>query len=1400
MRRDVQLFVDKVKLNPPSIGTTNLVTDNVLNTEDESVFDFENNAAIDNGRAKLTSHLGSSFSMSQSPVSLYPSKKYRLDIKNLEYGPEKLVINRAFNSEQFNQSTWTKSNTSVTANTAVAPDGTTTADRMFSFSSTNYAYDASTQVTGEEMYISVYVKKETSSIVSLRAFAGGGKADFNLDTGTLVSEVGVLSLSKIYPAGNGWYRIVSMVTPTSSGSANFGFGDLSSYQSIWAWGFQLEHGNALSPYVRNTNSTIASKTYTNQTEQQISNYLTYSNALSNAAWYKSRITNTDGQASYFGDLNGTKLQGSGVTNRVGYTYMNTNITNQTSNYVFSCYVKKGDSNYISTRFYEFRASGPKYTQMTVNLSTGAVTNSYSSSTVNFTNVEYMSDGWYKVSVGISTLLTTAIQVLLSPKYDDVNWITTDTTAGAPIAYVSNLQIEENLAQGQYIPAPTSSAVLLSKPNNQIVISDRSDGTGGLNATHTLTEGTNNLSIPFTTNANTSQLYIRSGIGAASYELSIDQLDIFERIDAYESVEQTSVDLFDFEDINIVDKIKDARDIGKVFTEYSDKFTIPASPKNNETFSHFYNEDVVSGYDHRIKHPAVIKIGGADYKHGQLSLTSSAMKNGVPYSYSVVFYGNTVTLKDLIGDDKLPDLQGTILDALQLEYSAANIKDLVEVGLNFDIYGDLVPAPTSGNVTPDVFVPFISCESHYFYDNVDLPQVKDRVDSRNVRFGSAQTKKGIYYKDLKLAVKVKYVLQAIEEKYGIKFSNDFFNEDIAEFNELSIFLHREKGSISNQLESTNISFPLSELTKDPSSNHWDWRGEASYNQDTTGYDRDYLTMVDTQVWQFNSVAPTFYTYRINFDVEVTGGGEYEIEILDTSSGALGDGGYYWTGAGNKSVSHIFRDGTQGSGADSRFYYAYVKPRFKISTQSGISDAKITNFTLTYVESASTGRFSRTPEQFYDVHIDSVTPYLYNNDVAVPLSDGVDISSQIPNMKTLDFLTSLFKMFNLTAYKVPENDISPFAGQIRVRPLDSFYLSGNEIDVTEYIDTSKMTVNRNNLFSSVEYEFAKHSTLASIKQNQKTADVFGSELMNNLNGSINAPIAFDGGKYKVKANFEKVMYERMTDQANETYVLDIQWGWMVSKDENPILGKPLLFYPIWENLAGTVDEGGGAVALDFDSSIYDKNGDIVTSTHASVTRYIRPSNSLAGNLNSLNFGSEFDEWYVWEGAGTNENSLFQRHHKNYLLSIYDIQSRLVDLTAYLPIHIVMKLKLNDVVIIKGRRYRINSLNLNITTGKAKMELMNDIAYSKLQLFAPKLTLLFDGIGSTLFEIFDQDMNNDAIYKLYVDDVYKMDFSGTTALLLDGSLTAGAHNVTARKAKYYDVSTFIESEDSNIISITT
>jgi hypothetical protein len=63
-----------------------------------------------------------------------------------------------------------------------------------------------------------------------------------------------------------------------------------------------------------------------------------------------------------------------------------------------------------------------------------------------------------------------------------------------------------------------------------------------------------------------------------------------------------------------------------------------------------------------------------------------------------------------------------------------------------------------------------------------------------------------------------------------------------------------------------------------------------------------------------------------------------------------------------------------------------------------------------------------------------------------------SEQIPEMKVIDFLSGLFKLFNLTAYVTTD-------GKIKVQTLDDFYASGTTRDITEYVDTSKSTVYTN-----------------------------------------------------------------------------------------------------------------------------------------------------------------------------------------------------------------------------------------------------------------------------------------------------------------------------------------------------
>ena len=55
-----------------------------------------------------------------------------------------------------------------------------------------------------------------------------------------------------------------------------------------------------------------------------------------------------------------------------------------------------------------------------------------------------------------------------------------------------------------------------------------------------------------------------------------------------------VDLFEDETITVTSKIQDIRDIAKIFTDYSQSFTLPASKKNNKIFKPFYNSNISEG--------------------------------------------------------------------------------------------------------------------------------------------------------------------------------------------------------------------------------------------------------------------------------------------------------------------------------------------------------------------------------------------------------------------------------------------------------------------------------------------------------------------------------------------------------------------------------------------------------------------------------------------------------------------------------------------------------------------------------------------------------------------------------------------------------------------------------------
>jgi hypothetical protein len=121
------------------------------------------------------------------------------------------------------------------------------------------------------------------------------------------------------------------------------------------------------------------------------------------------------------------------------------------------------------------------------------------------------------------------------------------------------------------------------------------------------------------------------------------------------IEGQRVELFKDESVSLTQSIQNAKDPAKIFTDFSKSFTIPASKTNNKIFKHYYNFDIVGGFDARVKVPANIELNSLQFRKGFIQLNGVDLKNNKADIYRITFFGETVNLKDLVGEDNLSAL-------------------------------------------------------------------------------------------------------------------------------------------------------------------------------------------------------------------------------------------------------------------------------------------------------------------------------------------------------------------------------------------------------------------------------------------------------------------------------------------------------------------------------------------------------------------------------------------------------------------------------------------------------------------------------------------------------------------------------------------------------------------------
>ena len=163
---------------------------------------------------------------------------------------EPTVTNNFTYSQDYSQSVWTKSNSTITSFVSISPNGELNASLLTSTGLNGGLFRFASWTTTQRT-ISFFVKKDNSETVQIyNASASTNNVVFNLDTGVVISEGGSMT-GVIKSYSNNWYRISA--THTATGSQTFGIKP-ETLKSVYVWGGQMEENSYPTSYIPTTNN------------------------------------------------------------------------------------------------------------------------------------------------------------------------------------------------------------------------------------------------------------------------------------------------------------------------------------------------------------------------------------------------------------------------------------------------------------------------------------------------------------------------------------------------------------------------------------------------------------------------------------------------------------------------------------------------------------------------------------------------------------------------------------------------------------------------------------------------------------------------------------------------------------------------------------------------------------------------------------------------------------------------------------------------------------------------------------------------------------------------------------------------------------------------------------------
>ena len=665
----------------------------------------------------------------------------------------------------------------------------------------------------------------------------------------------------------------------------------------------------------------------------------------------------------------------------------------------------------------------------------------------------------------------------------------------------------------------------------------------------------------------------------------------------------TIDLYENEKMHLNYKFTDLTDFSSV-GNYSREFRIPASKTNVDFFGAIFNVNFDGWFDFRKKVEATVTVNTIPIASGHVQVKKLYWQSGKLFEFEVVFFGEVPNLARLLNEKKLRD-----------------IESIVDGDLDYDLLHANVETPPNANTILTL------CDKWNLTAN--NPEGQPIYWQDEPWYEPSQSLKVGH---LTPAVKAQYLFDEILSDAGIQYVSDNLSGCLE-----NVYVPFVNGQYLNSAVGLNdIASNLglaSNLNNIPFANNDQYYDLYTQFTEYEDAGNDWSSGIYTA--PFNGI----FTFKcwVNGQATSTGGTNignvlfgFHPKINDVFSPDQDTFVYSLGSSTTNNLSSVGNVTLQLNAGDTVKFVFGAQP-----FTSGNGTMEIDFGGNANIDYTGTG-----------VELVSVGTSL--------VGDTCVMEFNAPDMKQIDFITSIQKMFNLAF--VPDRTLP---NTLRIEPLVEYIGSGNTLDWTAKLDLSKDIA----YYPTVDMQKAKFTFTYT-----EDSDFFNSVYKDN--GRIY-------GRYEVTENDFEVINEFATGEEKVELAFastpsapventDVVVPRFINREGQFVQPKPRILYYF----------------ADFLVNIYDEVSDSVVQTAVKCLNNYSTMNANVSD-SDLNFAPEIPPHTIIANPYDN---LYNRWWRNYYRELYDGQARIMEGMFALTLNDIFTFQWSDKIWIVDSWWRV------------------------------------------------------------------------------------------------------------------